>query len=234
MKGNNDNMKQVIEFLRQLEANNYREWFVEHKDEYQQAKQIFDTFAEQLISRVQSFDSSIQNLTLKDCTYRIYRDVRFSKDKNPYKTHMGCFICRGGKKSGYSGYYFHLSTGESQSYPFGHMIAVGDYCMEPRALQILREDIAYGNGDFPKIIDSVDGCYYLDESNKLKRPPKGFDDQTPSIELVKNKVFCLNSELSTEQVLAPHLLDFLEEKFRSAKPFIDYINRAIEFSKSNN
>ena len=83
------------------------------------------------------FSSSVKGLKVKDCTYRIYRDVRFSKDKSPYKTHMGCYICRGGKKSGYSGYYFHVATEQSDVYPSGHMLAVGDYCMEPKALKIL-------------------------------------------------------------------------------------------------
>ena len=103
-------MKRVLEYLRNLAANNNKVWFDAHKDEYLLAKKVFEDFTEQLIAKVEAFDPTVKGLTVKDCTYRIYRDVRFSKDKSPYKTHMGCYICRGGKKSGYSGYYFHVAT----------------------------------------------------------------------------------------------------------------------------
>ena len=110
-------MKRVIEFLQNLVANNNKVWFDAHKDEYLLAKKVFEDFTEQLIAKVEAFDPSVKGLKVKDCTYRIYRDVRFSKDKSPYKTHMGCYICRGGKKSGYSGYYFHVATEQSDVYP---------------------------------------------------------------------------------------------------------------------
>ena len=133
-------MKRVIAFLRELKQNNNREWFNEHKDNYRHAQGIFNEFVGQLINRMAAEDESIRGLDVKDCTYRIYRDVRFSKDKSPYKTHMGAYICPGGKKSGFSGYYFHLGVG-GQGYPDGHMLAVGDYCCEPNVLKIIREDI---------------------------------------------------------------------------------------------
>ena len=112
-------MKRVLEYLRNLAANNNKVWFDAHKDEYLLAKKVFEDFTEQLIAKVEAFDPTVKGLTVKDCTYRIYRDVRFSKDKSPYKTHMGCYICRGGKKSGYSGYYFHVATEQGDVYPTG-------------------------------------------------------------------------------------------------------------------
>ncbi len=103
-------MKQVYDFLAQLKENNNREWFNTHKEEYKRVQAIFNDFTQQLISRIEVWDQQISDsaLTVKDCTYRIYRDTRFSKNKTPYKTHMGAYICRGGKKSPYAGYYFHL------------------------------------------------------------------------------------------------------------------------------
>lgn len=228
-------MQKVIDFLRNLAANNNREWFLAHKGEYLEAKEVFEQFTEKLIVRVGEFDPTIAGLTVKDCTYRIYRDVRFSKDKSPYKTHMGCYLCRGGKKSGYSGYYFHIGTEQGDVYPSGHMLAVGDYCMEPKALKVLREDISAGGGDFEDIVNNqVDKSFHLDESFKLKRPPKGYDVDSPYLELLKYKVYCLCSEPSTEEILSDNLLDFVAGKFKSAKPFLDYINRAIEYVKEGN
>ena len=118
-------MNGLIDFLRRLQDNNQREWFNAHKDEYLKALATFHTLVDELIGEIARFDSSVVGLTAKECTYRIYRDVRFSDDKRPYKTHMGAFICPGGKKSGYSGYYFHVSTG-GDGYPDNHMLAVGD------------------------------------------------------------------------------------------------------------
>ncbi|MCF0189703.1 MAG: DUF2461 domain-containing protein [Marinilabiliaceae bacterium] len=228
-------MKQIIDFLKRLGANNNRTWFLEHKAEYQEAKERFDAFTEELISRVAAFDPTIRGLTAKDCTYRIYRDVRFSTDKSPYKTHMACYICRGGKKSGYSGYYFHVAAEEGNSYPKGHMLAVGDYCMEPKALQILREDIMDGDGDFERILmKKVDSCFILDKSFQLKRPPKGYDENTPYIDLIKYKAFCLCYEPQTEEILSPNIIDIVAERFRTTKPFLDYINRSIEYVKDGN
>ena len=98
-------MKQVLRFLRSLSRHNDRAWFEAHRADYLKARATVDSLAERLIGGIRSFDDTIGPLTVSDCTYRIYRDVRFSKDKSPYKTHMGVFVNRGGKKSGYGGYY---------------------------------------------------------------------------------------------------------------------------------
>ena len=104
-------MKKVIAFLRTLRENNNTEWFHAHRREYEEAKDSFSQFARRLIEETGRFDESVAGLELKDCTYRINRDIRFSADKSPYKTHFGVFIAPGGKKSGRAGYYFHLSVG---------------------------------------------------------------------------------------------------------------------------
>lgn len=224
-------MKRVIDFLRRLEANNNREWFLEHKPEYQQVQKIFNAFAEQLIQLIGQWDETVQGLSVKECTYRIYRDVRFSKDKSPYKTHMGVYVCRGGKKSGFSGYYFHISTG-GEGYPGAHMLAVGDYCADSKALKVLREDIAFGEGDFKDIVErQVDSHFCLDESYKLKRLPKGLPLNSPWEEYMKYKVYCLVYEPDEDFVLDSNLAEKVSDMFKTTKPFIDYINRAIEYAR---
>ena len=171
-------MKEVIGFLEQLEQHNDREWFNQHKDQYRAAQARFDDFAGQLIAGIATFDDSIRNLTAKDCTYRIYRDTRFSSDKRPYKTHIGAFICPGGKKSGYAGYYFQVGPQEA-GYDAGTMLASGHYLMEPQALRTLREDICNGDGDFEQTLHQAPD-FQLDEEGKLKRVPNGFPKDAQS------------------------------------------------------
>lgn len=225
-------MEKVLTFLRSLSCNNNREWFQEHKQEYLQAKQEFDAFALELLAEIRKFDTSIGDLALGNMTYRIYRDIRFSKNKDPYKTHMGVYIAPGGKKSGYSGYYFHVSTDTSGGWESGHMIAAGDYMCEPKALAVLREDIEAGDGDFREILAGVDPMLELETGNALKRVPSGFPADSPDSEFFKLKSFCLSCPTTDEFVLAPNLAVRLAEIFRSAKPFLDYVNRAIHYSRN--
>lgn len=225
-------MKELISFLRRLECNNNREWFNAHKDEYLRLQARFNDFVDELIKEVSLFDSSIATLTAKDCTYRIYRDVRFSDDKSPYKRHMGAYLCPGGKKSGYSGYYFHISTGGSNHYPYAHMLAVGDYCHSPEALRILREDIANGEGDFERTLKAADPAFVLDREGALKRNPKGFAPDTPYSEYIRLKAYCLCHMPDDDFVCAPQLAKRVAALFHSTKPFLDYVNRAIAFSKN--
>lgn len=135
-------MKEILDFLRDLDNNNHREWFNANKDRYQEVLKKWYAFCESLITEIGRFDKDIAPLTIKDCTYRIYRDTRFSKDKSPYKTHFGAFLAKGGKKSMHAGYYFHIGTGNSREYPHAHMLASGNYCYDKRAVKILREDIS--------------------------------------------------------------------------------------------
>ena len=229
-------MKQVIDFLNTLRDNNNREWFHAHKAEYQAAQARFNELAEALAQRMAQFDPSLAGLTTKDITYRIYRDTRFSKDKTPYKTHMGAFICRGGKNSGYAGYYFQVGV-EQDAAHFGDLqwdtqsiLAPGHYCIDPKALQVLREDILYGEGDFDRIIrQEVDSDFQLLRAYALKRNPKGFDKDAPWSEYLRLKVFCLGMEVDNSFFLQPDVIEQIATRFESAKPFIDYINRAIEY-----
>lgn len=223
-------MKTIIDFLCRLQGNNNREWFNAHKEEYLTVQARFNALVDELIGCISGFDSSIEGLTAKDCTYRIYRDVRFSEDKSPYKTHMGAFICPGGKKSGFSGYYFHVSTG-GEGYPDNHMLAAGDYCCTPEALRILREDIAYGNGDFEQTLNAADKHFWLDREGALKRNPKGFPVGAPYEEYLRLKAYCLCYTPDTDFLLADNLPQRVAELFRTTKPFLDYINRGISYSR---
>jgi uncharacterized protein (TIGR02453 family) len=228
-------MEEIITFLRALRDNNNRPWFMAHKDEYVRCQQRFDALTASLIEGVSAFDDTVRGLQPRDCTYRIYRDVRFSADKSPYKTHMGCYICPGGKKSGYVGYYFHIGTGgaDADGYPTAHLLAVGDYCYEPRVLQILREDIAGGEGDFDDIVrHQCSPLFWLDQTGALKRNPKGFPPDAPYPEYLRLKTFCLCYEPDDQFITSPDLAERVTDLFRTTLPFTRYINRAIGYART--
>ena len=217
-------MKEVIQFLQELSEHNEKPWFEANKKRYLAAKEKVDQLAVELIDAIRTFDDSIGPLTPKDCTWRIYRDTRFSNDKRPYKTQMGVYVARGGKKSGFNGYYFQIGAPES-----GHMLASGNYYCLPPVLKILREDILYGNGDFREILSKVDPRMKLDLSESLKRTPAGFPADGPDAEYFKLKNFCLLWIPDDKFVTGKDLVQRLAAIFQTTKPFLDYTNRAIDF-----
>lgn len=227
-------MERILSFLRKLERNNNKAWFDSHKKLYVEAAAVFNSLVDRFIAGVASFDPTIKGLGVKDCTYRIYKDMRFSKDKLPYKTHFGAFIARGGKKSGFSGYYFHIGTGSGDTYPCNHILASGNYYTEPRVLKILREDIVSGGGDFDDIIrNKADVRMTLDRDSALKKVPNGFPADSPYADYLKLRNFCLSCNFDDAFLLAPDMPESVLEIFRSTKPFLDYVNRAIEFSRDD-
>ncbi len=211
-----------------MQQNNNRVWFNEHKGEFLQVQARFHEFVEQLIARIAQFDESVSGLGAKDCTYRIYRDTRFSSDKTPYKCHLGAYINPGGKKSGYAGYYFQVGATD-EGFPDGNMLASGDYCYDPKALRILREDICNGEGDFDRIVKQA-RPFVLDSSDSLKRNPAGFPSDAPYPEYIRLKAPCLVYQPGQAFMYSDHLLDEVSELFRLTQPFIGYVNRAIAFA----
>ncbi len=224
-------MKDIIRFLTALSQHNDKKWFDAHRQQYLDAKAKFEEVTEQIIMGCEKFDSRIHDLTVKDCTYRIYRDVRFSSDKSPYKTHMGAYVCPGGKKSGYAGYYFHLGIG-GEGYPHGHLLAAGDYRFQPEVLKVLREDIIADDGELDKIIkNKVSPLFALDKKGALKRVPQGFPPNSRWVEYLKLRTFCLCATPNTEFMIAEDVVERAIELFATTQPFIEYINRAIEYTK---
>ena len=223
-------MKTVLQFLRDLAQHNDRAWFNEHKERYLAVQQRWNEFCESLIGEIGAFDPDIARLTLRDCTYRIYRDTRFSPDKSPYKTHFGIFLAPGGKKSMHAGYYFHVGTGESNEYPQGHMLAAGNYCYEPKAIQILREDISDGWESFQnEVLAVADPRFVVDQEGALKRVPKGYAPDAPYADWMRLKSYCLVMNVDDDFITQPDLAKRVADLFRTTKPFNDYINRAVDF-----
>jgi uncharacterized protein (TIGR02453 family) len=211
--------KKTFDFLVQLKENNNRDWFQANKAWYEESKKYFEEFVSSLISEINRFDPGIGLMDPKSAVFRIYRDVRFSKDKSPYKTNMGAHIVEGGKKSGNAGYYFHLEPG-------GSFLAGGAHMPLPDKLRILRKEIYVNIEEFLGIIKEKGFHQYFGDlmNEKLVRPPKDFPADFPHIELLKYKGYTVWKHLSDDQVLGQDLLKELGKGFRIMKPFIDFIN----------
>jgi uncharacterized protein (TIGR02453 family) len=139
-------MEEILIFLKDLEANNSREWFEENRKRYEQTRKEFIEFTGKMINEIRRFDAELPLLNPKDCIFRIFRDVRFSTDKSPYKTNYGSYIARGGFKAGFAGYYFHVSP--SECFQSG-----GVYMPSPEHLQAIRQEIYYHPEEYLSIVN---------------------------------------------------------------------------------
>ncbi len=223
-------MEEVLAFLRELALNNNREWFNANKSRYQRVQGIWNEFCQELIDEIARFEPVVAPLSVKNCTYRIYRDTRFSADKSPYKTHFGAFICPGGKKSMHAGYYFHVGTGLGNSYPQAHMLAAGNYCYDPRAVKILREDISDEWPNFSaNVVGAADKRFAMEMEGALKRVPRQYPPEAPYADWMRVKAFCLYTHVDDEFVLAPNLAKRVAALFATTQPFTAFVNRAVDY-----
>ncbi len=241
-------MKRIIGFLTELSLNNNREWFQEHKEEYRQVQALFNDFTMKLVGAVSEFDPQIaqSNLGIKDCTYRIYKDMRFSKEKVPYKTHFGAYINRGGKKSPYAGYYFHIEaptihtpdfTYQTKGLLSRNLLAAGLYCYEPKVLKSLRDEFSVNGDSFLTAIDGAVG-FSFDSSTSLRKVPAEFVFAPEKWHgLLKQRDFSLFRDITTEHLSAFDLdtsIDSLVEEvalqFRNCKEYVHLLNKAIDYA----
>lgn len=215
----------TIKFLKDLKKNNNKSWFDENRKSYEAAKQNFAAFVDAVIKKHALKDASIAHLTAKDCMFRINRDVRFSKDKSPYKTNFGASINSGGKKSITAGYYFHLEPGEC-------FVGGGIYMPMPEELKKLRQEIDYNFSDFKKIISSkkFKSTYNdLDSSpeNTLSRVPKGYEAENPAAEYIKLKSYVATIKFSNLDLTSTELVKKTVAAFEALQPLLVFLNKAI-------
>jgi len=215
----------TVKFLKDLKKNNNKPWFEKNKQVYLDAKEDIELFVEQVIEGFGKIDAEINPLHPKDCTYRIYRDVRFSSDKTPYKINMGAYLNKGGKKSPTAGYYMHVEPGRS-------MAGGGLWMPMAPELSKVRQEIDYNYAEWSKIIGDrnfkkvfPDG---LDQEEKLSRPPKGYDDENPAIEFLKLKSFIVTRTFTDAEVQAKSFLKEIIKTFTAMDVFVHFLNRALE------
>jgi len=215
-------MQTILNFLKDLDENNNREWFEQNKNTYLEAKQRFESYVNILIPQIKDIDSSIDVMSAKDCTFRIYKDVRFSKDKNPYKNNMGAYFAHGGKKGGFAGYYLHIE-------PNNCFVGGGLYMPEPLILNAVRTDIYENIEQFESIINNSEFLKIYPEikGEKLKTAPKGFPKDFPKIELLKYKSYTVFKSFSEKEIIADNFFENVLNNFEIQKPFNDFINEPI-------
>jgi len=218
--------KSTFDFLKQIKKNNNKAWFDAHKDSYLAAKANVDGFVDDVIKAFLSFDKSLAGLKAKDCVFRIYRDVRFAKDKRPYKTNLGASINAGGKKAEVAGYYLHLEPGAS-------MIAGGRWMPSSDHLKKIRQEIDYNGKQLHKILSDKNfkkyfGALDSSEEYKLARPPKGYDKDHKDVELLKLTSYLVWHEFSDKDVLSKNFLKNLTATAKAMKPLMDFLNTAID------
>ena len=215
--------KATFKFLKELKENNNRDWFTANKSKYEIAKTEFEAFITKLVIEIQKFDKSISNVDPKKTVFRIYRDVRFSKNKDPYKINFGAHIHPGDKQSVHSvaGYYIHIE-------PHGKsMLAGGAYMPPTEWIKAIRKEIDFNGEEFKNIVnDKKFKSYFKLEGEKLQRPPQGFDASHKDIEILKHKSLIAVHNPSDKQVLSENFLSHCSKVFKSLYPFDKFLNRA--------
>lgn len=215
--------KETVDFLKKLDKNNDRDWFNANKDAFVRANDNIIAVTGDLINRISKFDPEISGIDPKSCIFRIYRDVRFSKDKSPYKTNLGAFIAPGGRKTMSPGYYFHVQ-------PKMYFSAAGKHMPDASELLRIRTHIAENTKDLLKI---VEGKRFRDRfgefhGDRLTRPPKGFDAGHPAIEYLKLKSFTVGEEFTEKEALSKDYPRMLAESFKAAYPLVKYLRDALK------
>lgn len=217
--------KDSLQFLDDLKANNNRDWFLDNKKRYEVFKKDYQQLVADFLDAMKPLDPSLEMLEVKNCTFRINRDIRFSKDKSPYKDHVGIWISSGSKGMNRSGYYVHIAR-------TGSFIAGGFYCPEAEDLKKVRKEIAYFHEDLEEIINNKNfqkefNDFDRNEKNLLKNPPRGYEKDHPAIEFLKLKSFETSQKFNIEEVLKEDFVAKMSKKLIVLKPLNDFINRAL-------
>lgn len=216
----------TLKFLKDLNKNNNKPWFDAHRPQYEAAKSDFSHFVENIIATFGKKEAGIAALKAKDCTFRINRDVRFSKDKSPYKNNMGAYFSKGGKKSIFAGYYFHCQPG-------GSFMGGGLWMPIPAELAKVRQEIDYNFPAFKKIITSKSfKTVYKDLSRDaeytLTRLPKGYEADNPAAEYLKLKSYVSLTSLKDADLTSRGLQKQVVAAFSALQPLVSFINEALE------
>lgn len=212
-----------LQFIDDLTANNNRDWFIDNKKRYEKFKADYQNLVSKFLDEMKPLDSSLELLEVKNCTFRINRDIRFSKDKTPYKNHLGIWMSSGLKGANRAGFYVHLGRKES-------FIAGGFYSPEVDDLKKVRKEIAFFYDDLEEIVNEksfkkIFGS--LDTANSLKNAPKDYEKDHPAIEFLKLKSFTATQKIDFTDAVKPNFVKETVAKLILLKPLNDFLNRAL-------
>lgn len=215
--------KEIFQFLRELSANNNREWFHAHKDRFDVLRKSFIGEIQELINKIALFDPEVAGLDAKDCNYRIYRDIRFSPNKLPYKNHFAAYIAKGGRKSEYGGYYVHLQ-------PDGSLLSGGIWMPPSPLLKMLRQDIYDQIEEFIEIIEdpTFTSVYTVMDGESLSRMPVGFPADSPYGYILKHKDFTVASYKPDSFFENKNWVEKAAEDFEKLMPFNRFLNYTVD------
>lgn len=217
--------KNTLQFLEDLKENNYRDWFQANQDRYEDYKKDYRDTVDEFLTEMKPLDETLEQLEFKDCSYRINRDIRFSKDKSPYKTHMGIWMCEGKKNTNMAGYYVHIENGTA-------FAGGGLYFPEAADLKKVRREIDGFYDELEEILAEPEfvkiyGGFEKSEGMVLKSAPKDFDKDHPAIEFLKLKCFLATTQISNKELLSKNFVKDTAKKLIVLKPLIEFLNRAL-------
>ena len=218
--------KEAIQFIDDLKANNNTEWMHANKKRYESYKKDYHQFIASILEEMKPLDPSLDLLEVKNCTFRINRDIRFSKDKQPYKTNMGVWLSTNKNRKNSPGYYIHFEKG-------GSFIAGGVWCPEVNELKQIRKEIAYFHDDLEKIVKHPTFKKEFkeitrEENNVLKKAPKGYEPDHPAIEFLKLKSFTCSQKIDDTLFTEIDFSKKIAQKLIVIKPLNEFLNRALE------
>lgn len=216
--------KSTLDFLNQLNDNNNKVWFDENRKKYEGAKLDFEQFIGEVLDANIALIPELEGRKAKDCIFRIYKDVRFSKDKIPYKNNFGAGFGKGDKKMNVAGFYIHLQPGNNS------FVGGGIWMPEAATLKAIRQEIDYHFEEFQSIIAKASFAKMfggLDQSEKLVRAPKDYEETNPAIDFLKLKSFTVGTRLGDKDMLEKNAVAKIATAVKEMKPFIDFLNRAI-------
>lgn len=217
-------METTFKFLKQLAKNNNKEWFDINRKLYETSKAEFEIIIKSILDKSVGFDKALAGIEAKKTMFRINRDVRFSKDKSPYKLNMGASINPGGKKEMGAGYYIHIQPGKS-------FLAGGCYMPPPDILAKIRQEIDYNTKEFKKILSAKDFKTFFkglsDEGDKLKTAPKGYAKNHPELSLLQHKHFIVVHDLKDEQIMDKNFPGYAAKVFKAMYPLNTFLRACM-------
>ena len=217
--------RSTLQFLTSLQKNNDKSWFDEHRGDYEKARADVESVTAAFIKSMSAFNPSLAVLLPKQCTFRINRDVRFSKNKMPYKNNMAIYLNEAGKKSDRAGYYIHIQPGAS-------FIAAGVWSPPANVLAAVRQEIDYNYAEWKKILSSASFKKQVPEglrkTDTLVRAPKGYDEDNKAIEFLKLKSFIAAQNFTDAEILDKDFVKNATAAFKAIDPMVKFINRALD------
>lgn len=216
-----------LQFLEDLKANNNRDWFLENKKRYELFKKDYQELVSDFLNEMKPLDGALENLEVKNCTFRINRDIRFSKDKTPYKTHLSIWMSTGAKGLNRSGYYIHIDKNEC-------FLGGGLYSPEAPDLKKIRNEIAFFHEDLEAILNEKEfkkefNGFNKSDGNYLKNAPKDFEKDHPAIEYLKLKSFAAIHQFDISAVTKNDFVSKMSKNLILLKPLNEFINRALTY-----